>query len=1115
MADFKTEYNRLNAEQKQAVDQIDGPLLVLAGPGTGKTQLLSARVANILDKTDTLPQNILCLTFTDSGAGTMRERLSGLIGQAAYDVSISTYHAFGGDLIRRFPEYFTRTRLESPVDELGKREIIASIVEHMSYSNPLKQTQHHLGDLISTISEVKRGLLDEVALKQIARDNAKFIAVASSEISHIFEDFVTMPRKLDAAARYFQKTLPALAAIPETATKNTRYLPLKTIVTAELEKALEVAAAGGKTTPLTTWKNSWLAKDSDNRFILAGSLQNERIEALADVFTQYQAALEARGLYDFDDMILRSINVLTDHPGLKFTLQEQYLYILLDEFQDTNAAQFQLVKLLTDNPVHEQRPTVMAVGDDDQAIYAFQGAHYSNMVDFYHQYRDVTVINLTQNYRSQADILFVAHTIAEQIAARLHHNFAGMSKLLSAANKALPAKADLMRQEFLSDVAEYDWIAENISKKLKQGVNPNEIAVLAPRHKQLEPLVAYLNQRHIPVNYEKRENILDTTTIKALIAMSQLVEALSNQDETTASALWPQVLSYEFWQLPVSDIWRLSWQVSDSGGQTSWTAALLDTPKCKPIVLLFLALAGKFQTETAEMMLDYLIGSAAVLTNEPDHATVSSPLRDYYASTDAQQKTPGLFYEVLSHLHVIRGKLRAYQATRDQPLLLKDFLDFVALYQQSETRMLNSSPYQQAAEAVQLMTVFKAKGREFEYVYLPACIDEVWGESSRGGSNKLTLPANLSPIRHIGATEDERLRIFFVAITRAKQGLYLSSYTHNYAGQPTKRLKYLNEQSTDGSTYQSMALPETSRQSLSSDHNPPQLHTLLSSWQDRHSQSATETSLRGLLQDRLATWQLSPTHLNSFFDLVYAGPEAFFMNTILRFPSAPTPSAQFGNAVHETLQWLQQELTTRGTLPKIKAAIDYFKLRLKSKKLGSLQATLLLERGEVALKAYLAQRGQVYQPGNKPEHSFRSEGVFVGQAHLSGKIDLLEIDQRNKTITVVDYKTGASFTRWSSDAKLHKYRQQLYMYKLLIEGSHSFKGYTVAGGRLEFIEPDSEGKVHSLNLQFTDTELDHTKQLIKAMWQRVTSLDLPNVSAYATTAAASKQFEQDLIAGKI
>src|SRR5690349_3019891 len=105
MASYREALDKLNKAQRLAVETIDGPVLVIAGPGTGKTQLLTTRIAHILATTDTLPQNILCLTFTDSAAHTMRQRLASMIGQAAYDVTISTYHAFGSDLIRRFPDY--------------------------------------------------------------------------------------------------------------------------------------------------------------------------------------------------------------------------------------------------------------------------------------------------------------------------------------------------------------------------------------------------------------------------------------------------------------------------------------------------------------------------------------------------------------------------------------------------------------------------------------------------------------------------------------------------------------------------------------------------------------------------------------------------------------------------------------------------------------------------------------------------------------------------------------------------------------------------------------------------------------------------------------------------
>lgn len=1111
MSKFEEEYKRLNPRQREAVNHIDGPLLVIAGPGTGKTQLLSARVAQILQQTDTLPQNILCLTFTENGAANMRERLTRFIGQSSYDVTISTYHAFGGDLIRRFPEYFTETRLQEPVDELGRHQIVQNIVDKMSYLNPLKQTRHHLGDLITTISEVKRALLTGDDLRQIAAENSLFVQQGSQAVSEIFADLGKLPGTLDKSLPYFEQTLAALQKhAPETA--DGRFQPLATVAVESLSAAIEQAQSIGKSTPLTKWKNDWMAKDADNKFIIAGELTNKRIRALADVLDKYQNALEARGLYDFDDMIIRSIQALEKNNDLKFTLQEQYQYVLLDEFQDTNAAQLRLVQLLSDNPVHEGRPNIMAVGDDDQAIYAFQGAQYSNMLDFYNMYRDVTVINLSENYRSHADVLLAAQNVAEQIAERLHHQFDGLTKTLVASNPDLPNAAFIMRNEFLSDIAQYDWIAQKIHALIKSGVPPKEIAVLAPKHKQLEPLVPHLNALDIPVRYEKRENILEAPVIKQLLAMSKLVLAIKTGQHALSDSLWPEVLSFDFWKIPTHKIWQISWEVSDARNDgLMWNKAVLEEESTREAAMLFLALAGKVETETLETMLDFLIGSDEVETHEPEAPTVRSPLRSHYTGKSAQGKNPQAFYETLSHLKVLREKLRDYQKTYDRALLLPDLITFVRMYQDAEQQMMNTSPYNQDANAVQIMTVFKAKGLEYEHVFLPCCSDDVWGSTSRGNSNKLTLPPNLAPIRHAGATDDERLRILFVALTRAKYGLYMTSYAQTYTGKATKRLKYLDEQDQGDGTFRSMILPPNVQVIRAEEHTAPAIEQLELDWRNRHAEGIAITKLRGLLENRLQNYRLSPTHLNTFTDIEFGGPEKFFYDVILRFPRAPTLATQFGSAMHDTMEWIQHRVDETGNVPATPQVMAQFQDFVRSTKLPEHQAELEIERGEKALSAYLVQRGNIFKPGDKAEHNFRDEGVFIDDVHLSGKIDRMEIDKEKKEIVVVDYKTGKSHTSWKSDARLHQYRQQLYCYKLLIENSRTYQGYKVTAGRLEFLVPDDNNKIQHLALDFDDAELKRIKQLLQAMWQRIHALDFPDVGEYSHNVKGTLEFEDFLL----
>lgn len=1108
MGDFEKVYKQLNAAQREAVDTIEGPLLVIAGPGTGKTQLLSARVANILQRTDTLPENILCLTFTETGAANMRERLTRFIGQAAYDVQISTYHAFGGDLIQRYPEYFPGVRLQNPIDELGQFQVLKSIVDKMSYHNPLKQTQYHLNDLISTVSEVKRALLTPDDLRAIAGENTVFLGKASVISAAVFNGMKsTASFKLTYPK--FESLLPKLQPLVPTTPVNPRFGSIAALAVAELAEAIVAAEETTKTTPLTKWKNAWLIKNADNEYVFDGGLQNERIVALAEVCAKYDKALAKRNLYDFDDMILRSIAALEGSDEFKFTLQERYQYVLLDEYQDTNAAQARLVTLLTDNPVNEGRPNIMAVGDDDQAIYAFQGAQYSNMLDFYRQYRDTTVVNLTDNYRSHQDILTTATNVAIQIDERLHNQFEGMTKQLSPA--ANIKDVEISRIEYLSDVAQYSAVAESIHALLEKGVNANEIAVLAPRHKYLEPLVGHLNEHTIPVRYDKRENILETSIIQQIIAIARLIEAVASKNTRVSNALWSQVLSFEFWQIPTSVIWDLSWKAND--GHTDWSQVVLQHTQTRPIALLMLSLALRTGTETCEAMLDYIMGSEPVKTNETDTPKVQSSLRSYYMSEAMQTERPQLFHETLSHLTVLRGKLREHQLAERSTLHLKDLIGLIDLYEEAGQRMLDTSPYSQAAEAVQLMTVYKSKGLEFDHVFIINAHDDVWGGSSRGASNRITLPANLQPIRKSGTTEDERLRILFVAVTRAKQGLHIASYRQTFAGKQTRPLKYLDEQEQPDGSRRAMVLPEKHQLVTSSDIERPDIESLIISWQHRHLQEMSESNLKSLLANRIDNYQLSPTHLNQFTDVIYGGPQKFFLNTILRFPQAPTINSIYGSCIHETLEWVQGHVNKEGELPAFDEVGKYFSTVLQRANLTKDQVELEIERGLYSLEAYLTKRNDVFKPGNIAEYNFRNEGVFVGDVHMGGKIDLLEIDEKTKTICVVDFKTGSWYAKWKDDARLHKYRQQLFAYKLLVEGSHRFKGYTVTSGRLEFIEPDGQGNIYSLDLNFDDgkAEMERVQLLLAAMWRRVKSLDMPNIDAYSKDLKGIQAFEEDLI----
>lgn len=1106
MENFKKQYARLNPEQKKAVDTIDGPVLVIAGPGTGKTQLLSVRTANILLSTDAQAHNILCLTFTESAAYEMRERLINIIGQAAYNITISTYHAFGSELLRRFPEYFNELPGERAIDELGIINTINTIVDNLPYSNALKKSGFYLKDIVGTISECKRALIKPDHLRKVADANQEFIKNTSK----------ITKRELKGIVRISKKSLPTFEKLlgltkPQ---KSPDYVVPGVLSLAEswheqLGAALEKVEETQTTKPITQWKNNWLARDTSGQFIVSGEQTAQKLRALADIYEQYLSELERQGTYDYDDMILRATKGLEDNKDLRYTLQEQYAYIMLDEFQDTNAAQLKLVSLLCDSPLYEQRPNILAVGDDDQAIYAFQGASYSHMLAFQQMFKDTVVVNLSVNYRSHHDVLHVAHGIAQQIEERLHHNLEGINKVLKA--EADISQATIQRHEFKSDLAQYAWITKRVTQLIEQGTSPSEIAILAPGHKYLEPIMPYLAQAKIPVRYDKRENVLDDTHIKQLLHMAKLVLALQSNNLKIADSLWPEVLSYDFWGISTSDIWELSWEASDT--RTPWTKLLFKSHKLKKQCDFFLALAGLASIETLETMLDYLVGVRALeLSSSGD--SFSSPFYEYNFSRQKRDSDVSGFWNLLSNLTVLRQHLRDYKLEEGQQLMLSDFVDFADAHQQANIKILNTSPYHEAADAVQVMTAYKAKGMEFEHVFIVACVDEAWGSKATTQTSRVPLPPNLSFIRYKGASDDERLRLLFVAITRAKKGLYIASYVNNFANKPTTRLKYLNEVE-DGTSVTSPLLPSQSQNVHQANERAPDIDDLSAFWQSRHTEPSAVKSLSSLLKPRLDRYQMAPTHLNNFTDLVFGGPEDFFLNTILKFPKAPTIDGQYGNAIHETLEWVHSNYLKTGKRPTKAMILKTYGEYLKDKPMNERDYTLLKARGEQCLTTYCEQRLAHISIDDRHEVDFKNQGVLVGDAHLSGKIDKLIINKRDKTITIVDFKTGKSFDKWKSDIKLHKYKQQLYLYKLLVEGSYEFADYSVKDAYLEFVEPDENGKIVELHVKFTLPETQRIKKLIGTVWHHIKTLDFPDVSAYAQNTKGVVSFEEDLLSGKV
>lgn len=883
-------------------------------------------------------------------------------------------------------------------------------------------------------------------------------------------------------------------------------LPLANYAANELRDALDYfEQSNGKTTQLSIWKRHWLAKDEQGNFIIDGQRINQRLAAAAGIYKKYQQNLADNKLYDYDDMILRAIEALEKNPELKYSLAERYNYIMLDEFQDTNPAQFRLVQLLTDHPVNEGRPNILAVGDDDQAIYAFQGAEHANMATFARHYHDVKVISLVQNYRSHQELLDVGKNIAAQLSDRLHNQFEGVEKQLLAANRKLPEPAHINFSQFAADTAQLGWLADEIKALIDKGTPAHEIAVLAPKHRYLMPLLPYLSRHKIPVRYERRENVLDEPLVRQLERMSQLTLALADGDETLANSIWPEVLSYDFWQVSPEKIWRNNWQIRES--HEPWTAQLLNDEVHSPIAGLFLKLAALLSTTNLEQQLDILIGIPG--SAEDIDLPLRSPLYDYYFSPKARNTAAADFTKLISDLNLLRSRLRDWRRSEGGPAGLREFVEFIEGHRAAGINILNTSPYHETAEAVNLLTAYGAKGREFQAVFIVAALDEVWGSASRNQGYRLALPANLSYIRYQGASEDERLRLLYVAATRARTRLYFTSYTQDLAGKNYTPLKYMELEEQDDKLI-SRVLPTGFNLVNFEDKGSITPDEIKDYWQAKHLPPLS-VELRQALAPRLENYKLNPTDLNKFTDIVNDGPESFFMGCLLRFPSAPSIGGAYGTAIHNSLRFIGRLAADEGKIPDEARIIDIFTAQISRTDIPTDEQASLLGRGSLLLRQWLAQRADSLKPSDRYEFNFRSEGSMSGDAKLGGVVDRMIIDEKTRSITVIDYKVGQSYSRWQPGViKLHNFRKQLLFYKLLIESSARFRKYKVTKGIIEFVEPDEQGQIRQLELEYDEAELAAMVELIKGVWRRIQSLDLPDTSKYQPSLAGIRKFEDFL-----
>ncbi|MDZ4244056.1 MAG: UvrD-helicase domain-containing protein, partial [Candidatus Doudnabacteria bacterium] len=423
----------LNKEQIEAVTHSEGPVLIVAGAGTGKTTVITRRIAYLIEQ-GIKPEEILALAFGEKAALEMEERVDQLLPFGYYNLQISTFHSFGEKLIR---EYGLEIGLPDfkVLDEVGQWLLVRNNLEkfQLDYYRPLGNPTRFIKALVSHFSRAKDELITP-------------------------EEYLEYAEKL---------------------------------------KLSKDAAESG-------------AEFADD--------EAKRIEEVANAYHVYQKLLLESSFLDFGDLINYSLKILKDRPLILEKLRRRYKYILIDEFQDTNYAQYQLIRILS-----EPLNNITVVGDDDQSIFKFRGASISNILHFQKDYPNAKFISLTKNYRSGQKILDLAYEFIKQNDPDRLESKLSIDKKLKSTLKSKGIIEAFVAEDYISEAA---LVGEKISQLRDQ--NPqltwNDFAILARSHDALDPFINAFDRRGLPYIYFANRGLYHKPIILDSIAYLRLLD---------------------------------------------------------------------------------------------------------------------------------------------------------------------------------------------------------------------------------------------------------------------------------------------------------------------------------------------------------------------------------------------------------------------------------------------------------------------------------------------------------------------------------------------------------------------------------------------------------------
>lgn len=963
---FEEEYKKLNKAQKEAVDFIEGPVMVVAGPGTGKTQILALRIGNILKKTDTKADGILCLTFTNSGVRAMRERLRKYIGVEAGKVQISTFHSFGMDILEK---NFRVLGLDTPPKLLDEKDGI-SLVDNIlhnhdwQYIRPRSDTARYFSDLKSLISLLKKERLTPEYLKE--------------EI---------------------EKEINRLESDPESISSR--------------------GASKGQ-----------LKKEIESKI---ESLK--RTKEAVDFYEIYEKEKIINNVLDYDDVLENLVKIVEESETVRGEIREEFLYVLIDEHQDSSGVQNEFLQVVWKD---QEKPNIFVVGDDRQLIYGFGGASLEYFENFKNTFGKAKLITLIENYRSTQKILDSSHALLESSITpeKLKSNHAENHPLHL-------VEADYPRDEIIACGHE---IKELLSRK-RDSIDPNEIALLVPKNKQVRSAMVILKDMGIPVSGGRALDFFDSNEAQSFL---RVLRVLAYPEDSSAISISifdkiskiPPLVAHKFIR-----------------GENMRNFSLLDIVEEKndtlfkkndPVENWFLKLKSWLDLKNDFSLYSFVqkVGGELLLAEVENHK------------------------DLIVRIEVVRTMLHLLlsQIEKNSKLDLKEFLSFmdrIEVYNESVPLALFSKD-----EGVKILTLHGSKGLEFDYVWIAHMDEKSFSNNKHSG---FSLPENIK--ERVEKEDTEVLkRQLYVAITRAKRFCTISYALNSYTGADQTLSTIVADL---GEHFEKTSALETEKKILALDPK---------SYIGSGVESEENTTLKELVDmvgkdydDR----KVSVSLLNNFFEC----PWKWYFRNLLQLPEPKAESLEFGNIVHGSID----KILKLEKKPKDDEILNIVREEVVKSNFGDDRKQKEFEKtGYNIVSNWVEKRLGDISKNRKNEESISLKDERYPHLNIYGKIDLIEI-LKDDVVKVTDFKTGNArkkneIEKIDEEGRMDSYMRQLAMYSYLLTENKKWKK-EVRESVLEFVQEKKETDMfyrtyitdEHINLLVKDIE-DYNKLLKSGEW---------------------------------